>query len=216
MTKSSHLHRERIETLVDGVFAIAMTILVLEVKVPELTDRRSVDELLGALAHHGYVIAAYFFSFGMLAIFWTWHHAMAAKVRSFDKQLVICTIGFLSLICFFPFAAALFGRYPTNGAALFVYLMVSGSVIVMQTLYFKIAMSRGLLHESVSKSQAVEAHARNVRGCAIFMVASVPASLRMNEWVAIGVLFLGVLLMWQGKRLLAMAKREQGSAIADN
>ena len=212
MTDSSHLHRERIETLVDGVFAIAMTILVLEVKVPELTDRRSVDELLSALAHHSYVIAAYFFSFGMLAVFWTWHHAMAAKVRNFDRQLVICTIVFLSLICFFPFAAALFGRYPTNGAALFVYIMVTGSVIVIQTLYFKIAMSRGLLHESVSKSQALGAHVRNLRGCAIFMIASVPASLRMNEWLAIGALLLGVLLLWQGKRLLAQQKQSDSTA----
>ena len=101
MKTEFHMNRARVETLVDGIFAIAMTILVLEIKVPELADRRSVDELLLALGHHGYVIAAYFFSFAMLAVFRTWHHRMAESVRVFDKALLICTIVFLSLICFF-------------------------------------------------------------------------------------------------------------------
>ena len=48
MSQSFRIHRARLETLVDGVFAIAMTILVLEIKVPELADRRSAEELLGA------------------------------------------------------------------------------------------------------------------------------------------------------------------------
>ena len=70
MSTQFHMHKARLETLVDGVFAIAMTILVLEVKVPEIADGRSTDALLHALAHHGYVIGAYFFSFAMLALFW--------------------------------------------------------------------------------------------------------------------------------------------------
>jgi len=108
------MHRARIETLVDGVFAIAMTILVLEVKVPDLADHRSAEELAVALWHHGYVIAAYFFSFAMLAIFWVWHHRLAEKVREFDLPLLACIIVLLALVCFFPFAAALLGRYPAN------------------------------------------------------------------------------------------------------
>lgn len=202
MKTEFHMNRARVETLVDGIFAIAMTILVLEIKVPELADRRSVDELLLALGHHGYVIAAYFFSFAMLAVFWTWHHRMAESVRVFDKALLICTIIFLSLICFFPFAAALFGRYPTNGAALFVYVMLTGLIVAIQTVYFKTAMMRGLLLESVSHTHAIEGHVRNLRGCAIFMIASVPASLRLNAWVAIGALVLGVILLWHAKRIM--------------
>ncbi|MBK9522969.1 MAG: DUF1211 domain-containing protein [Rhodocyclaceae bacterium] len=212
MNTPFHMGRARIETLVDGIFAIAMTILVLEVKVPELADKRSVDELIQALGHHGYVIGAYFFSFLMLAVFWTWHHRMAEKVRVFDKALLMCTVVFLSLICFFPFAAALFGRYPTNGVALFVYVMVTGFIIASQTLYFKTAMMRGLLLESLSRTHAIQGHARNLRGCAIFMVASVPASLRLNEWVAIGALALGVIIFWHSKRIMAVAAVQANEA----
>ena len=212
MNSPFHMGRARIETLVDGIFAIAMTILVLEVKVPELADKRSVDELLQALGHHGYVIGAYFFSFLMLAVFWTWHHRMAEKVRVFDKTLLMCTVVFLSLICFFPFAAALFGRYPTNGAALFVYVMVTGFIIAIQTLYFKTAMMRGLLLESLCQTHAIQGHARNLRGCAIFMVASVPASLRLDEWVAIGALALGVIIFWHSKRIMAVSAVQANEA----
>ena len=47
------MHKSRLETLVDGVFAIAMTILVLEVKVPSIENPLSALDLLHALGHHG-------------------------------------------------------------------------------------------------------------------------------------------------------------------
>jgi len=195
------MHRARVETLVDGVFAIAMTILVLEVKVPDLVDRRSAEELLLALWHHGYVIAAYFFSFAMLAVFWVWHHRLAEKIRDIDFPLLVCIIVFLSLVCFFPFATALLGRYPLNLTALLVYVPLTGLIVLVQTLFYAIAIRRKLIDESVSTEAMLMAHRRNLLGCGIFVLASVPTLLRLDPFVALGGAVLGGLIFWRAKKL---------------
>lgn len=200
MNTPFRMHRARVETLVDGVFAIALTILVLEVKVPDLVDHRSAEELVVALWHHGYVIAAYFFSFAMLAMFWVWHHRLAEKVREIDLPLLVCIVVFLALVCFFPFAAALLGRYPMNLAALLVYVPLTGMIIFVQTIFLVLAIRRNLIAESVSPEAVVLAHKRNLKGCAIFLIASVPTLLRLDEFVALGGGVIGALIFWRAKR----------------
>jgi len=193
-------HRARLETLVDGVFAIAMTILVLEVKVPELADRRSAEDLLEALMHHGYVIGAYFFSFAMLGLFWIWHHRLAEKVRELDLPLMVCALSFLSLVCFFPFASALLGRYTTNLTALLVYVPVIGLILLLQTLFFWLAMRRGLVVESCTPALALDTHRRNLMGLAIFCIACTPTLMRLNDYAPIIGVAVGLFLIWRAKR----------------
>lgn len=199
MSQPFRLHRARLETLVDGVFAIAMTILVLELKVPELIDRRSAGELMSALAHHGYVIAAYFLSFGMLALFWVWHHRLAATVREIDLPLLVCAVALLAMVCFFPFATALLGRYPVNFAALLVYISVLGAIILLQTLFFRIAIRRGMIVDTMPRKDIFAAHGRNVLGCGVFCLACIPTALRVNAYAAIGCAVLGGLVVWRGQ-----------------
>ncbi len=197
MSKPFRLHRARLETLVDGVFAIAMTILVLELKVPELIDRNSTGELMSALAHHGSVIAAYFFSFGMLAVFWVWHHRLAATLHEIDLPLLVCAIALLAMVCFFPFATALLGRYPVNFGALLVYISVLGTIILLQTLFFRIAIRRGMIVDTIPRRDILAAHGSNVLGCGIFCLALIPTGLRLNAYAAIGCAVLGGLLVWR-------------------
>jgi uncharacterized membrane protein len=96
------------DPLIDGVFAVALTILALEIKVPELEHPGSPSELLHALMHHGSVIGAYSVSFALLGLFWIWHHRLSDKVSEIDGALLCCSLAFLSLVCLFPFASAVF------------------------------------------------------------------------------------------------------------
>lgn len=200
MSSSFRIHRTRLETLVDGVFAIAMTILVLEVKVPELSDRRSAEELFHALLHHGYVIGAYFFSFAMLGLFWVWHHRLAEQVREIDLPVLVCALSFLALVCFFPFASALLGRYTVNLAALLVYVPVIGLIVLLQTLFFWTAMRRGLV--IVDAAQAWRTHQRNLIGLAVFCISCTPTLMRLNLYAPVIGLVLGGLLIWRARRPL--------------
>jgi uncharacterized membrane protein len=116
------ISRGRLEVLYDGIFAIAMTILVLELRVPELVDRHSVAELASALAQHGYTFGSYLISFAMLGLFWYRHNLQYRHVRVVTKGMLALYLVQLAAAAFFPFCAALLGRYPTNGLSIVVYI----------------------------------------------------------------------------------------------
>lgn len=179
MSIQFNVSKHRMEALIDGVFAVALTILVLEIKVPELTDPGSGSELMHALQHHLSVIVAYFFSFAMLGLFWVWHHRLADKVAHIDGALMCVSLAFLALVSFYPFAAALFSRYIFHGNVfvLLVFLPTIGLILLVQTLYFYLAIKRGLLHANVSPKDIVSGHRHNLLGSALFMLSAVPAAL---------------------------------------
>jgi uncharacterized membrane protein len=119
--------KSRLEFLFDGVFAIAMTILVLELKLPELQDRTSVHELALALRAHWRTLFSYLLSFVILSSFWIGHNQVYAHLRRISKAALITHIWLLATAAFFPFCAHLYGRYPSNALGSLIYF---GGVIV--------------------------------------------------------------------------------------
>lgn len=196
------LPKVRLEALVDGVFAVAMTLLVLEVKVPELANRQSAAELFQGLRQSAPTLVAYFFSFGMLGLFWTWHHRLAAKLARLDVPLLALSLLFLSLVSFFPFAAAVLGRYPANPASLGIYMPVVGGILLSQAAFFGLARRRGLVDPAIGAAESLQAHKRNLRGALIFILWAVPSLLRLGVgWslAALGVAILLVVLLRRAK-----------------
>jgi len=195
-----HMSKARVETLVDGVFAIAMTLLILEVKVPELEHPHSRTELLGSLRHALPTSIAYFVSFFMLGLFWVWHHRLAEQVRGFNKSLLMLTFFFLSLVSSFPFAAALWGRYPGNVGSMVVYGPVLGLILFCQVLFLVVAKRQGLLREDVDHALIRLAHKRNLMGLAIFLLGVSPAALPFGLTPFLAVLILAGLAFTAFKR----------------
>ncbi|MFN8012081.1 MAG: TMEM175 family protein [Holophagaceae bacterium] len=196
-----HISKHRLEALVDGVFAIAMTILILEVKVPALEAPHSGAELARRLAHDLPTLAAYFFSFGLLGIFWAWHHRLARFIASLDVPLLALSLFFLSLVSFFPFAAALVGRYFTNPVSMAVYFPTTGLILATQWMTLEVARRRGRLDPEVPAAEILAARTRNGRGLAIFALANIPNALRLG-WIPLGLTFgLGVAFLVWTRRL---------------
>lgn len=189
------LSKPRLEALVDGVFAIAMTILILEVKVPELADRRSAAALFHSLGHALPTLLAYFFSFGMLAAFWVWHHRLAAKVERLDAPLLAVSLCFLSLVSFFPFAAAVLGRYPLNAGSLAIYMPAVEGILLCQVAFFAQARRRGLVDPALPAPESLAIHRRNLKGVIFFTFWSSPSLLRLGWIWALVPLLLGVFLV---------------------
>lgn len=120
----------RLEALSDGVFAIAVTLLVLEVPIPELS---AVDLADGRLLEHLIEIwpkiLSYVISFLIIGIFWVGHHIMFSYIRKVDRKLLYLNILLLMVISFIPFPAALVGSYGRDQAAVILYggtLMMAG------------------------------------------------------------------------------------------
>src|SRR6478735_10532914 len=109
MTESKSL--ARLEMFSDGVFAIAITLLILEIKVPPIDSIHSINDLVNALVHLWPSFFAFFYSFGGILIQWVVHHNTFEHLNKTSRPFLY-TNGFLMLtIVFFPFPTALLAEY---------------------------------------------------------------------------------------------------------
>ena len=109
MTKNKSL--ARLEMFSDGVFAIAITLLILEIKVPPVDSIHSINDLVNALVRLWPSYFAFFYSFGGILVQWIIHHNTFNHLDKTSRPFLY-TNGFLLLtIVFFPFPTALLAEY---------------------------------------------------------------------------------------------------------
>jgi uncharacterized membrane protein len=101
------METNRVEAFSDGVLAIAITLLILEISVPHVRG----SELGHALRHQWPSYAAYVVSFLTIGIMWVNHHALFAGLRSVDRNLLFLNLVLLMAIAFLPFPTALLAAY---------------------------------------------------------------------------------------------------------
>ena len=156
--------------LFDGVFAIAMTILVLELKVPELVDVRSVDELRRALVHQAPTFFSYLLSFSVLGMFWYRHNHLYRHYRAITSGMLALHFVQLAAAAFFPFCAALYGRYVRNPLAVVLYV---GCIFVYAWASFLtllVARKSGSLGDEMTSETYARQRRRGRRAVAIMSV----------------------------------------------
>ncbi len=161
----SAVSKARLEFLFDGIFAIAMTILVLELKVPELNEPKSVHELGHALLHHAPTFGSYLLSFIMLGVFWYRHNNQYRHYILITRPMLILHLIQLAAAAFFPFCAALFGRYPTNPLSMVIY---TGCVFVYGWTTFAnwlVAKKHGAFAATYPEDDYLKTRRRTLRGC---------------------------------------------------
>ena len=103
---------ERIILFSDAVFAIAITLLVIELKVPEIeTAELTEGKLLQALAHMFPKFFGFIISFMFIGIYWTVHHRLFGYVINFTPKLLKLNLLFLFAVALMPFSTAFYSEY---------------------------------------------------------------------------------------------------------
>ena len=116
----------RLFGLSDAVFAIAMTLLALDLRVPDLGDHPADHVLARALADQGPRYLAFLISFYVIASYWRRHNAEMRTADAGHPALVSRTFPLLLAVCALPFAADLLGTYGgQDGVAVAVYAAVN-------------------------------------------------------------------------------------------
>jgi uncharacterized membrane protein len=115
---------ERIVFFSDAVFAIAITLLVLEIRVPEGLSPTALIATLGGMWPR---FASYLISFSLIGGFWRAHHRIFHYIEAYDQRLITLNLAFLMCVAFLPFSASLFGEYAGLRVAVEVY---AGSIAV--------------------------------------------------------------------------------------
>lgn len=168
----------RLEAFSDGVFAIAMTLLIIDIKLPSPESIASGDELWHALRELAPRIFAFLWSFVIILITWVNHHE-ALKLANKSSASFVYANGFMLLcVVFLPFPTSLMGEFlGTRGAAPAVVLYVS--VMVAQSIAW-IVMGHVALHEGLARNERAASKVRSnttngYYGLALYAVCAVLA-----------------------------------------
>lgn len=111
----------RLEALGDGVFAVVMTLLVLELKVPEWEGEVTSAQVWKYLVHLGPSLLAFGLSFAVLGILWFAHRMEHVFIGAVNRWLIWLNLLFYFFVCLIPFAAAFLGRYPDTQLTVVLY-----------------------------------------------------------------------------------------------
>lgn len=118
------MNKARFEAFSDGVFAFAITLLILGVALPAFKTVPSESELRAALLGLWPNVVAYALSFAVIGIMWQNHHALFRMVERVDRTTVFLNLLLLAGTVFIPFATSVLGTYPRMHASTFLYGVV--------------------------------------------------------------------------------------------
>ena len=128
-----HTEKNRLEAFSDGVLAIIITIMILELKMPA---GGGVDDLM-ALAP---TIFAYVLSFFFIAIYWVNHHLILHDVTNVNRKILWCNNTWLFVMSFIPFGTAWVGSYPDSWTPVTLYFAdMFLACITFHLMYYLIA-----------------------------------------------------------------------------
>lgn len=139
----------RLLALSDGVFAIAMTLLALDLKVPDLGGNPTDAVLRHALSANAGTYGAFLLTFYVIAGYWTRHRRLMRSVVTTHPTLIRDTLVLLLLVAAMPFPASLLGRYGSEGTALALYgaanALATLTLIVLSSDVRRLQLSDGPL-----------------------------------------------------------------------
>jgi uncharacterized membrane protein len=134
---SGGLSKTRIEALADGIFAIVMTLLIFDIKVPQLTQVTD-KALRHSLIQLWPRFLTYIISFVMLGVYWVGHHNQYHYIQRTDRTFLWINILFFMSVTTIPFSTGLLGSYYTEETALLLYglnLIVIGALLYIHWSY---------------------------------------------------------------------------------
>jgi uncharacterized membrane protein len=173
----------RIVALTDGVIAIAITLLVLDIAVPEIPDAMVDEELGSALWGLREAVFGFVLSFWVIAYYWLGHRAVFSHLRRIDGTLIVINLVFLLVIAFIPFAAGLFADYSPDSLAVACYsgvMAAAGLTLVAMIAYPR---SQGHFRLDVS-TDAVGWITRRTLVAPIIFTLAIPLAF-LSGWLAI-------------------------------
>jgi uncharacterized membrane protein len=145
------LPKHRVEALSDGVYAIALTLLVLELKLPSLPAPAGDDVLRQALLGQLPRLASWLLSFVVLALFWVGQQRLFALLRELSTPLLRIELAHLALISLFPFTTAVIGAYGGPTGALLYSAHLAAVALLSLARFGYVARHPELHHAGVGR-----------------------------------------------------------------
>jgi len=175
----------RLAALSDGIFAFAMTLLVLNIRVPEPLEVHNEGELGHALLHLAPSLLTCVMTFLTLGIFWVGQQTQLSALRSADRDVAWLHIGFMFAVVLTPFSTALLASFITYRMAILIYWANIVLLGLMLCLSSRHAVRSGLRKENAPAHELLQR--RIVSAQALYAVAAMLCF--VNTWLSIALTF---------------------------
>ena len=183
------MSKNRLEAFSDGMFAIILTVLVLELKVPHL-ENNTWPVFLGAMSEIVPKLLSFVFSFFIIAIFWVNHHHIVHQIEKVDSKLLWLNTALLFFACLFPFLTAFIGDYPMNPFVVALYpINMAFSSIVLGRFWKHAFVDTNLATSTLTQEQKQKRIRQDNMSAIVNLVAAALAFV----WVPITLMFIVVM-----------------------
>lgn len=173
LARAGHLEYDRVLFFSDAIFAIAITLLVIEIRVPGV--EQAGHQLRSALPN----IYSFAISFAVIGLFWMGHHSLFRYIIVLDRPLITINLAFLGTIAFLPYPTALLGRGgggPSTVAVVFYSACMTAAGLGELMIWVYAAHLKDLVAPGTSRAMRRYFTLRLIRTPAVFLV-SIPVAL---------------------------------------
>lgn len=179
----------RLEAFSDGVFSIAITLLILEIKVPHAEEINAAGGLWPALAHHWASFVGYITSFLTIGIMWANHHSIFTYIHRVNRSFLMANLFLLMMISFLPFPTAVLAEHLPNPANRAGAVALYEVTLVLIATAFNLVWWMGIMGRRLVEHEIDEAGLRTISrryrfGPPGFLVAL--GLVFVNVWVSLG------------------------------
>lgn len=144
---------DRLKALSDGIFAFAMTLLIINIDVPLLSPQNVQSELGSKLLEMIPMFSDFILSFLLLAVFWVTHQKQYQFIKKVNEPLLWINIFFLLVIVFVPFSTNLIAKYDNSVIAVEFFNLNLLIIGIMSYLQWTYAQKHGLIDSSLTEEQ---------------------------------------------------------------
>jgi len=162
----------RVVSFTDGVFAIAMTLLVVQIDIPRVDP----DDLASAIGDQGALIISFFVSFLVIGYYWMAHHRFWALLARVEPGLMMLNLVYLSAIAFLPYPTGLVGEYESRPLSVMIYAASLAAASFMEVAMLSRAHRIGAFRKDPSPEAFRYALLASMSPVVVF-AASIPIAL---------------------------------------
>jgi uncharacterized membrane protein len=178
------MHKNRVEAFSDGVLAIVITIMVLELKVPH-------GDNFSTLLPLWPVFLSYLISFIYLAIYWNNHHHLFQAVKKVDGPILWANMHLLFWLSLLPFASAWVGENHFTRIPVALY----GFILLMASIAYYI-LARALARHPGQKEFLSQALGKDIKGRISIVLYALAISISFWFPIVSGLIYIGVAIIW--------------------
>ncbi len=197
---------DRLQFFSDAVFAIAMTLLVIDLTVPRLTRQTSAD-LWSALLEEWPSLLAYALSFLVISLSWRGHHAKFRFIGAYDRRLIGLNLLLLFFIAFVPFPTNVLSQYGSLVPAVVLYAASVAIITLLSTAVWVYAYRAKLTDESVDAGYFAWT-VRNALPTPVVFLLSIPVAVLWSPQAAMWFW----ILAWPASIVVGLYEPKQGRA----